>query len=61
MTNYISGFGRRKGLLVPFVRYHVKKVKGTGILIDKPKYENPNNAYTMRDAHTIIDHFGDII
>ena len=32
-----TNFGRRGALSAPYVRYLVKKVKETGILIDKPK------------------------
>ena len=34
-----TDFGRRKAPSAPYVRYLVKKVKETGILIDKPKRE----------------------
>ena len=40
-----------------FVRYLVKKVKGTGILIDKPKRETPS----IPPLFSTIGHFGDII
>ena len=35
----LTDFGRREAPSVPYVRYLVKKVKETGILIDKPKRE----------------------
>ena len=42
-----TDFRRREAPPAPYVRYLVKKVKETGILIDKPKPENPkNSAYT---------------
>ena len=34
-----TDFGRREAPSAPYVRYLVKKVKVTGILIDKPKCE----------------------
>ena len=36
-----SDFGRREASSAPYVRYLVKKVKETGILIDKPKRKKP--------------------
>ena len=36
-----TDFGRREAPLAPYVRYLVKKVKETGIFIDKPKREKP--------------------
>ena len=40
-------FGRREVLSAPYVRYLVKKVKETGILIDKPKREKPKTVRTL--------------
>ena len=34
-------FGRREAPSAPYVHYLVKKVKETGILIDKPRREKP--------------------
>ena len=43
-----TDFGRRESPSVPYVRYLVKKLKETGMLIDKPMREKPiNNAYTL--------------
>ena len=36
-----TGFGRREAPSAPYVRYLVKTVKETGILIDKLKREKP--------------------
>ena len=36
-----TDFERREAPSAPYVRYLVKKVKETGILIDKPKREKP--------------------
>ena len=41
---------KRSTVTVPYVRYLVKKVKDTGILISKPKRENPK---TMRTPENI--------
>ena len=65
-----TDFGRREALSAPYVRYLVKKVKDTGILIDKPKSEKPklvrtpeNIAKSVCEAPSLstIEHFGDII
>ena len=39
----VLDFGRREAPSTPYVRYLVKKVKETGILIDNPKRENFRN------------------
>ena len=36
-----ANFGRRESPSAPYVRYLVKKVNDTGIIIDKPKHEKP--------------------
>ena len=36
-----TDFGRREAPSAPYVRYLVKKIKETDILIDKPKREKP--------------------
>ena len=41
-----TDFGRREASSAPYVRYLVKKVKETGILIDKAKREKPNTVRT---------------
>ena len=65
-----TDFGRRQGPSVPYVRYLVKKVKETGILIDKPKREKPNPVRTPENIAAVaaihrlsqqLQHFGDII
>ena len=45
-----TDFGSREVPSAPYVRYLVKKVKETNILIDKPKYEKPK---TMRTPENI--------
>ena len=41
-----TDFGRREAPSAPYIRYLVKKVKETGVLIDKPKYEKPKTVRT---------------
>ena len=42
-----TDFGKRESPLVPYVRYLVKKVKETDILIDKPNCEKPKTVSTL--------------
>ena len=68
-----TDFGRREAPLAPYVRYLVKKVKETAILIDKPKREKPKTVRTSENIAAVaesvceappfstIEHFGDII
>ena len=67
-----TDFRRRKAPSVPYVRYLVKKVKETGILIDKSKREKPKTVHTPENiaamaesvceaSFSTIEHFGDII
>ena len=41
-----TDFGRREAPSAPYVRYLMKKVKETVILIDKPKREKPKTVHT---------------
>ena len=41
-----TDFGRREASSAPYIRYLVKKVKETGILIDEPKREKPKTVRT---------------
>ena len=54
LTEYLrklrTDLGRREASSVPYVRYLVKKVKETGILIDKPK---PEKLKTVRTPENI--------
>ena len=47
----------------PYVRYLEKKVKETGILIDKPKHKKPKTVRTPENIVAVaeIEHSGDII
>ena len=47
-----TDFGRIEAPSATYVRYLVKKVKETGILIDKPKREKPK---TVRTPENITD------
>ena len=42
-------FGRREGPSAPYVHYLVKNAKETGILISKPKRENPKTVRTLEN------------
>ena len=42
-------FGRREAPSAPYVRYVVKKVKETDIIIDKPKHEKPKTMHTLEN------------
>ena len=44
-----TDFRRREAPSVPYVRYFVKKVKETGILIDKPNREKPKTVSTSEN------------
>ena len=48
-------FGRREAPSAPYVRYLVKKVKETGILIDKPKGEEPKAMRTPENIAAVTD------
>ena len=45
-----TDFGRREA---PSVRYLVKKVKETGVLIDKPKREKPKTMHTHENIAAV--------
>ena len=62
-----TNFGRSEEPSAQYVRYLVKKVKETGILIDEPKREKPKTVRTPENIAAVtekqltIEHFGDII
>ena len=72
-----TDFGRGEAPSGPYVRYLVKKVKETGILIDKPKRGKPKTVRTHENITAVaeslhevpstsihrcsIEHFGDMI
>ena len=47
-------FGRREAPLVPYVRYLVKKVKETGILIHRPKREKPKTPVRTPENISVV-------
>ena len=48
-------FGRREAPSAPYVRYLVKKVKETGILIDKPKREKSKIVRTPENIAAVAE------
>ena len=50
-----SDFGRSEALSAPYVRYLVKKVKETSILIDKPKREMPKTVRTPENIDAVAE------
>ena len=48
-----TDFGRREAPSVLYVRYLVKKVKENGILIDKPKSEEPKTVRTSENIAAV--------
>ena len=48
-------FGRREAPSAPNVRYLVKKVKETGILIDKPKRKKPKTVRTPENIAALAE------
>ena len=68
MRKLLTDFGRGEVPSVPYVRYLVKKVNKTGILIDKPRREKTKTVRTPKNIaavtenvyeFTAIQHFGD--
>ena len=55
MRKLLTDFGRRAALSAPYVRYLVKKVKETGILIDKPKREKPKTVRTSENIAAVAE------
>ena len=50
-----TNFGRREAPSAPYVRYLVKKVKETGMLIDKPKRKNPKTVRTPENISAVAE------
>ena len=55
VQKFRTDFGRREALSAPYVRYLVKKVKETGILIDKSKREKPRTVRTLENIATVAE------
>ena len=49
-----TDFGRREAQSAPYVRYLMKKVKETDILIDKPKCEKPKTVRTRKQNYAAV-------
>ena len=50
-----TDFGRREAPSAPYCRYLVKKLKETGILINKPKWEKPKTVRTFENIATVTE------
>ena len=55
MRKLRTDFGRREAPSAPYVRYLVKKMKETGILIDKPKLEKPKTVRTPENIAAVTE------
>ena len=50
-----TDFGRKETPSAPYIRYIGKKVKETGILIDKPKREKPKTVRTPENIAAVAE------
>ena len=50
-----TDFGRREASSAPYVHYLGKKVKETGIIIDKPKREKPKTVRTPENIAAVAE------
>ena len=50
-----TDFERREAPSAPCVRYLVKKVKESGILIDKPQHDKPKTVHTPENIATVAE------
>ena len=55
VRKFRTNFERRKAPSAPYVRYLVKKVKETGILIDKPKRGKPKTVRTPENIAAVAE------
>ena len=55
MRKLRTDFERREAPSAPYFRYLVKKVKETGILIDKPKREKPKTVLTPENITAVAE------
>ena len=55
MRKLRTDFERREAPSAPYVRYLVKKVKETGIFIDKPKPEKPKTVRTPENISAVAE------
>ena len=56
-----TDFGRREAPSAPYVRYLVKKMKETGILIDKPKREKPETVRTLENIAAVAESVREVL
>ena len=50
-----TDFERREAPSAPYVRYLVKQVKETGILLDKPKRKKPKTVHTLENIAAVAE------
>ena len=55
MRKLRTNFGRKKAPSAPYVRYLAKKVKETGIFIDKLKREKPKTVRTPENIAAVAE------
>ena len=55
VRNLRTDFGRREAPSAPYVRYLVKKLKKTGILIYKAKHEKPKTVRTPENIAAVAE------
>ena len=55
VQNLRTDFGRREAPSALYVRYLVKKVQETGILIGKPKHEKPKTVRTPENITAVAE------
>ena len=53
MRKLLTDFARREATSAPYVRLLVKRVKVTGILIDKPKHAKPKTLRTHKNIAAV--------
>ena len=57
LRKLLMDFGKREAPSAPYVRYLMKKVKETGILIDKPKREKLKTVRTPENIAAVAAMF----
>ena len=55
MRKLRTDFGGREAPSAPYVHYLVKKVKGTGIFIGKPKRKKPKTVRTSENIAAVAE------
>ena len=54
VRKFRTDFGRSEAPSTPYVRYLVKEIKETSILIDKPKREKPKIVRTPKNISAVV-------